>query len=194
MNDKLSKIAQILGLAMSSNSEVIELSTEAKLQDGTMIYTEADAFVVGAVVEVVAEDGSKSLAPVGEHILEDGSAVVVDEAGIILEVKPAMEDEASDEAEVIVEEEMSEEVSEEEVIENEVKEFMVSEEEYSALLDRVAQLEEVLLGAVEALNSSNKTLTETVEKLSAQPAAEPIKRKIPVKENNALAGLKLGKK
>ena len=194
MNDKLSKIAQILGLALSSNSEVIELSTEAKLQDGTMVYTEADAFVVGSIVEVVAEDGSKSLAPVGEHILEDGSAVVVDEAGIILEVKPAMEDEASDEAEVIVEEEMSEEVSEEEVIENEVKEFMVSEEEYSALLDRVAQLEEVLLGAVEALNSSNKTLTETVEKLSAQPAAEPIKRKIPVKENNALAGLKLGKK
>ena len=90
--------------------------------------------------------------------------------------------------------EPTEEVSEEEVIENEVKEFMVSEEEYSALLDRVAQLEEVLLGAVEALNSSNKTLTETVEKLSAQPAAEPIKRKIPVKENNALAGLKLGKK
>jgi hypothetical protein len=194
MNDKLSKIAQILGLALSSNSEVIELSTEAKLQDGTMVYTEADAFVVGAIVEVVAEDGSKSLAPVGEHILEDGSTVVVDEAGVILEIKPAMEDEASDEAEVIVEEEMSEEVSEEEVIEDEVKEFMVSEEEYSALLDRVAQLEEVLLGAVEALNSSNKTLTETVEKLSAQPAAEPIKRKIPVKENNALAGLKLGKK
>ena len=58
MNEKLTKIASILGITLSSSEVVDEnLSIEAKLMDGTMIYTEADGFSVGATVMVVAEDG-----------------------------------------------------------------------------------------------------------------------------------------
>ena len=196
MNEKLKKIAQILNITLGSNEEVVNLSAEAKLADGTMISTEAEAFVEGAVVEIVDAEGAKSVAPVGEHTLEDGSIIVLDENGVIIEVKVAIEDEVSEEAEVVVEEELSEEKSEEEENQDEelVDEYMVSEEEIKALEERIASLEEVLLSAVEALNSSNNEITEKVEKLSAQPAAEPIKRTIPVKEANALKGLKLGRK
>ena len=190
MNEKLQTIAKILGLTLS-NSEVVDenLSVEAKLMDGTMIYTEADGFSVGATVMVVAEDGSKAPVFAGEHQLEDGSFIITDEAGVIIEVKPAAEDaaandeELSDDEKVVVKAEMTPE--EKTAIVNEVMQI---------LEPRIAALEEVLLGAVEALSKTNTDLSDRVEKLSAQPAALPVAKRIPVREDNALAGLKLGKK
>jgi nucleoside-triphosphatase THEP1 len=179
--NKLQKIAEILGLTLSSNEVVETLSAEGKLADGTVIKTEADGFVVGATVMVVLEDGSEVPAAAGEHILEDGNIIVVDEAGVIMEVKTPEGKVEGPEAPV--EEEMADEAT-----------FTLSEEDYNALVERIAKLEEVLLGAVEALNNTNKELVEKVETLSAAPGAAPVKTRKPIKEENALAGLKLPKR
>jgi hypothetical protein len=179
--NKLQKIAQILGLTLSSEEVVETLAAEGKLADGTRIFTDADAFVVGSAVQVETEEGMIP-APAGEHTLEDGNIIVVDEAGVILEIKaPEVEEEEP------VEEDLAEEVIEEE-------EFSFGKKDYEEMMKRIEKLEEVLLGAVEALNATNKELVEKVETLSAAPGAAPVKTRKPIKEENALAGLKLPKR
>lgn len=177
--NKLQKIAEILGLTLSSNEVVETLAAESKLMDGTRIFTEADAFIVGSAVQIETEEGMIP-APAGEHQMEDGNIIVVDEAGVIVEIKVPETEEVEDEP---VDEELADEVT-----------FTLSEEDYNALVERIAKLEEVLLGAVEALNNTNKELVEKVETLSAAPGAAPVKTRKPVKEENALVGLKLPKR
>jgi hypothetical protein len=183
--NKLETIAKILGITLSSSQVVEEtLAAEGKLADGTRIFTEADAFVVGSAVQIESEAGMIP-APAGQHVLEDGNIIVVDEAGVIVEIKVP-------EAEEVEEEELAEEEVEEEEIEEE--KFAFGKKDYDEMMERIQKLEEVLLGAVEALNNTNKELNEKVEALSAQPAAQPIKTRKPVVEENALAALKLPKR
>ena len=73
---------------------------EAKLKDGTIV--EVTELAVGGIVTI---EGAP--APVGEHILESGETIVLGDNGVIMEIKPKMEDEVSVEVEVPVVEDMS---------------------------------------------------------------------------------------
>jgi len=86
-------------LNLSNETEpVVEITEEPiklaqmKLKDGVTVL-EAESFEVGKEVVVVAEDGTKTPAPEGEHQLEDDSFIVVDAEGKITEVKPKAEEE-----------------------------------------------------------------------------------------------------
>lgn len=86
-------------LSLSNETEpVVEITDETvklaqmKLKDGVTVL-EAESFEVGKEVMVVAEDGTKTPAPEGEHQLEDDSFIVVDAEGKITEVKPKAEEE-----------------------------------------------------------------------------------------------------
>jgi hypothetical protein len=59
---------------------------QMKLNDGVTVL-EAASFEAGQEVNIVAEDGTTTPAPVGEHELEDGSILVITEAGMIAEIK-----------------------------------------------------------------------------------------------------------
>ena len=82
----------------TETTEVVEITEEPikmaqmKLKDGVTVL-EAESFEVGKEVVVVAEDGTKTPAPEGEHQLEDDSFIVVDAEGKITEVKPKAEEE-----------------------------------------------------------------------------------------------------
>jgi hypothetical protein len=89
--NKLNSIRVILGLQVKLASE--------KLKDGKTVV-EAEEFNPGAELMVVAEDGSKSPAPAGEHITESGKKIVVDEAGKIVSVEEAESGEAKIEIDV----------------------------------------------------------------------------------------------
>ena len=105
MNSKLERIASILGITLSSNVVEETLAAESKLMDGTRIFTDADAFVVGSAVQVETAEGMVP-APQGEHQMEDGNIIVVDEAGVILEIKaPEVEEEEPVEVELAEDEE-----------------------------------------------------------------------------------------
>lgn len=81
---KLNQVREILGMDIKLES--------AKLQDGVTVI-EYEKLEPGMPIFVVSEDGStKSPAPEGEHVLEDGTIVQVDAQGVIVEISSAEED------------------------------------------------------------------------------------------------------
>lgn len=101
---------QIKSLLFSDDAvvtnEVVTEFAEGVLADGTIV--KFDKLEAGGVISIVTDEGEVP-APVGEHELEDGTMIVIVEAGIIAEVK-AMEEEEVAEVEVEVVEEMSADV------------------------------------------------------------------------------------
>ena len=120
----------LVALGLDSKEEEISLSFQAKLEDGTIIVSEADELAEGVDISVLAEDGSVLPLPAGEYRTEDALLVVVEEEGIVASVSqeeaPA-EDEVSEEV-VEEEEEVAMEEVEEEVLEEEVVEEAPVEE------------------------------------------------------------------
>jgi hypothetical protein len=67
--------------------EVVEVQlAQMRLSDGVTVL-EAASFEAGQEVVIVAEDGTTTPAPVGEHELEDGNVLIITEAGIIAEIR-----------------------------------------------------------------------------------------------------------
>ncbi len=115
-NTVLGKIMTLLSLDKHEEKE--ENLTVARLADGTLV--ESPTFDVGETVEVISEDGTKSPAPNGEHLLE-----LKDESGNVNRIKIFTEDGIIKEREN-VEIEAEEEKKEEEMAD-------VSTEEVEAL-------------------------------------------------------------
>ena len=82
--EKLNQIKVILGLEVKLASD--------KLIDGTAV--EAEEFAPGFPLFVIAEDGTKSPAPAGEHETESGLKVEVDAEGKIISAETKAEEEA----------------------------------------------------------------------------------------------------
>ena len=109
---------------------------EQKLENGTVVS--AEAFEKGKEIFIVTDD-EKVAMPVGEYILEDGRLVVVEEEGIIADVRevsdevPAKEEETEDLEEE--KEEMSyatkEELAEVKTMVEEIKAMLEPKEEMS---------------------------------------------------------------
>lgn len=67
--------------------EVVEVQlAQMRLSDGVTVL-EAASFEAGQEVNIVAEDGTTTPAPVGEHELEDGNVLIITEAGLIAEIR-----------------------------------------------------------------------------------------------------------
>ena len=106
------QILKALGL-----SSEVKFEVQAKLVDGTIIVSTADALAEGADISVLTEDGTTIELPIGEYETEDGVTFVVEEAGVIATIG---------EAEVVEEEEAP---AEEEVVEAAEEEEVAAEEE-----------------------------------------------------------------
>lgn len=168
-NKIINSIAALLGLN-------VELE-QVKLVDGVTLI-EADSFEAGAGVFVVTEEGNVPV-PVGDYELETGQILVVQEEGIIFEIKD-MPSEAEEEmpAETPEGEMKKDNMSEgpkavKRTIESIVKETVFSRvEELStendALKNEIAELKK------EVELSSQKTAEAKEVELSEQPAATPI--------------------
>jgi hypothetical protein len=59
---------------------------EAKLMDGTVVKYDTPELVIGSMITVVTPDGEFP-APVGEHTLENGTIITVDETGKVIEIE-----------------------------------------------------------------------------------------------------------
>jgi len=78
-------------LALTPKQDEVKLGS-MKLMDGSVtIEFEGEEMKVGDAIWVTADDGTKVPVPVGEHTLEDGTILVVEQEGIVKEVKPASE-------------------------------------------------------------------------------------------------------
>jgi len=128
-NEMLNEIKTLLNIEVKLE--------EQKLENGTVVS--AEAFEKGKEIFIVTDD-EKVAMPVGEYILEDGRLVVVEEEGIIADVRevsdevPAKEEETED-LEEEVKEEMSyatkEELAEVKTMVEEIKAMLEPKEEMS---------------------------------------------------------------
>ena len=149
--EAIEKIKIMLGLEKTKE----KFEKTASLMDGTEVYVE-DEFIPGAQLSVITEEGLIP-APEGTHILENGTAVTVDAAGIIVEVSEA-------EAEA---EEMAEEVKEE--MAEEVKEEMTSE-----IVEAIAEVLAPIVSEMEKVKEELEKIKGDFNKFSAAPAANPV--------------------
>lgn len=74
-------------------TEEVKLEVEGKLADGTVIYTSAAEWGVGADVYTKDENGVAVPMMAGEYILEDGRTIVIGEDTKIAEIKEVMVEE-----------------------------------------------------------------------------------------------------
>ena len=149
------QILKALGL-----SSEVKFEVQAKLVDGTIIVSTADALAEGADISVLTEDGTTIELPIGEYETEDGITFVVEEAGVIASIG---------EAEVVEEEEAP--VEEEEVEAAELSEF-------DSLEKRIANLEVVIAELkgdteVEEEELAEETTEETTEEEITEPSENP---------------------
>ena len=144
-----------------SAEEVVEVKqmVEAILADGTSIYSDSDTWAPGVRVLSKDAEGNEVVVADGEYTTAEGVIVVVAD-GLLVELKPMVEEEPSVEIEIESEKQSTEVVAEESL-----------NAEVEGLLSLVAKLESELADAKKA----NENLSSEVTKLSAQPAATSIK-------------------
>lgn len=175
-NEVLNKIKSIVGVELAEEVNLAEM----KLQNGTVV--EAEKFEKGEAV-FIKSDEEKIALPVGEYILEDGRLLVVEEEGLIADMRDVSDDVPAKE------EEMSEEKKEE-------KEDMMPDDE-AAVYDwagmekriknleiAVAKLKEAKEGGdteVQAAKEEVKEELSTEVELSTE-TPEPIKHSPEIKE------------
>jgi len=150
---------------------------QMKLENGTVL--EADKFEAGNEIFIVTEDEKVAL-PVGEYVLEDGQTLVIEEEGIIKEMKSENEEE-----EVEVEVEAKEEEKEEMgyATKEELAEVKSMIEEIKAMLEPKEEMseepkeelsEEVKEEKQELSSDVVNEIPEEVKQELSEPAAEPI--------------------
>ena len=107
MKDTLEKIKTLLSIDNKESKEV-KMYAEMILDDGRVVATEDEQFMIGSEVFVVNDDGEASSLAAGSYTMEDGAKLTIDDDGKILDM--GEEKEAEDvEAEKEDKEEMAEE-------------------------------------------------------------------------------------
>jgi hypothetical protein len=166
----LTEVFKKIEMALAPSEDVApEVQEEVKVEMATMklangIVVEAESFEAGQNVFLIGEDDEKVAAPVGEHELEDGKILVIEEEGVIKEIKEATE-------EVVEEEPVAEEESTEMAEEMEY----VSKEEFTAAMTEIKEMIAAMMPKEE--QSAEEVVEEVVEEkveMSEVPAAKKV--------------------
>ena len=172
-NEVLNKIKSIVGVELAEEVNLAEM----KLQNGTVV--EAEKFEKGEAVFIKSDDEKIAL-PVGEYILEDGKLLVVEEEGLIADMRDVSDDVPAKEEEMA--EEKKEELAEDD--EAAVYDWAGMEKRIKNLEIAVAKLKEAKEGGdteVEAAKEEVKEELSTEVELSTE-TPEPIKHSPEIKE------------
>jgi len=163
-NEMITKIKEVLNL-----TEEVKLE-QLKLENGTIL--EADSFEAGKEVFIITEDEKVAL-PVGEYELEDGRSLIVEEVGLIAEIK-AEEEEKEEEVEAaehkeeemqyVTKQEFRKEMDE---LKKHIKDLMDHKDKEKMSADDLGNL------ITEEL--SKQEIPDEVQVELNKPAAEPIK-------------------
>ena len=155
MNSKetLNKVKTLLGLEVQLE--------ERKLENGTRF--EADSFEAGKEIFIITDEDERIAVPKGEYLLDDGFTVVVEEDGIISEVKEAVE-------------EVVEEVVEAPVVEEVEAAEEADVQDWKGMEIRIKNLEDAIADLKSRLSEKDEYSSEEKEvELSTQEIAKPIK-------------------
>lgn len=156
-----------------ANSEEQLAMVEGKLKNGAVVKYDLES----KEIYVIGQDGESVPAPVGEHELESGEVIIVNEAGKIAEIKEKPEVEV--EIEAAKEEEPKQDDKKEADKMNIEEEMSAIKEKYSDLEEKLANLEKKIdeMGKKEEKMSKIVALSaEVLEKIAKEPSAEPIQK------------------
>ena len=173
----LTEVFKKIEMALTPEDNAPEVQEEVKVEMATMklangVVLEAESFEAGENVFLLGEEDEKVAAPVGEHELEDGRILVIEEEGVIAEIR-----EASAEEEVVEEEsEVAEEMAEEEEM------AYVTKEEFEAA---VSEIKEMIAGmmpkeeqSAEEVEMTSEEVTEEVVEVEMSADEVPAAKKV----------------
>ena len=176
----------------------VKFYAEMVLEDGRVLATEDDQFMIGSKVFAINDDGEASSIEAGSYTMENGSKITIDENSKILDLgeeKEAEETEASEEelSEEVVEESKEEELAEEadvadwkgmeiriKNLEDAVADLKADKVEASAELseekteDNTEEKTEMSSELIGELTTQIEELKSKIVELSGQPAEEGI--------------------
>ena len=148
-----------------------EIQEEVKVEMATMklaggVVVEAESFEAGQNVFLIGEDDQKVAAPVGEHELEDGRMLIIEEEGVIAEIREAAE-------EVKEEEPVEEEMAEEEMAYVSKEEFTAAIDEIKAMIQEMGKEKEEM-ASEEVIEEIKEEVTEVEMSADEAPAAKKV--------------------
>ncbi len=163
--EALLKIKAMFAEAQQAPEVAVSNFAEYVLASGVKVMV--DKLEIGGKVTIVDEQGNEAPAPVGEHTLADGTVIVLDEAGTILEIKtPEVEVEIeAPETEVEL---MKKKVAEMEAQIEELKSY--KKEAEVKMSENLAQMSDKFSKAI-------TELTDVVIELTKTPSAQPTQPK-----------------
>jgi hypothetical protein len=153
---------------------------EQKLENGTLV--EAESFEKGKEIFILTDD-EKVAMPVGEYLLEDGRLVVIEEEGLIADVRE-VSDEAPEKEEVKDETEDLEE-KEEEMVEDDEADV----QDWEGMEKRIKNLEDAISDLKSKIGEKDMKEDEVEmeqEEVSRQPKSRTIKEEFNEEVNEAL--------
>jgi len=190
LQNRINELFNKFNLSLST-IEKTELMAEATLENGTIIYTDAETFEEGALVYVLNEEGEKIPLPEGDYTMEDGSVVSIGESGVVSKERsgtadgakadgnppktkqpaeaapkaPAKKVKKSKQDKLAVEDEI---IEEEKEVEEEVKDELMDDAYIIDLINRV--LDERFPAEIveEEMSAEDKAVTELKALLEAQ--------------------------
>jgi len=170
----LEKILNILKMKNQPKSYSVKMYAEMKLEDGRILATEDEQFMIGSKVFAVGDDGEANPLEAGSYTMENGNKMTIGDSSEILDL--GEEKEAED---VEASEEMSEENKEE--LEHEpghdeadVADWAGMEKRIKNLEDAVADLkaDKVEASAEEELSTEEQPIDEEKTEMSNEVIGE----------------------
>ena len=166
----IEKILNILKMKNEPKSYSVKFYAEMKLDDGRVIATEDEQFMIGSKVFAIGDDGEAEALSAGSYTMENGNKMTIGDSSEILDLgeeKEAEDVEAS-------EEELSEESKEEELAEDDeadVEDWAGMEKRIKNLEDAVADLK---ADKVEASAEVSEETEEDSEEEKTEMSSEVI--------------------
>jgi len=154
----MTTIEKIKKLLLSKEeSKETKMYAEMILDDGRVLATEDDQFMIGSTVMVVGDDGETSPLGAGSYTMSDGMKLTIDEDSKILDMGEEKE------AEGVEAEEEKEEM----------KEHEEEEDKFSALAKRIDELEKAVYGEhKEKMSEEVEEVEEVKEEVKEEEMVE----------------------
>jgi len=189
----IEKILNILKMKNEPKSYSVKMYAEMKLDDGRVVATEDEQFMIGSKVFAVGDEGEAEALTAGTYTMENGNKLSIGENSEILDLgeeAESVEEENKEEASAELSEEETELAEDDEAV---VEDWAGMEKRIKNLEDAVADLkaDKVEASAEELSEEDNKTemssevmgelmtqieeLKGKIVELSGEPATEGLK-------------------
>tara|TARA_R110000782_G_scaffold7345_1_gene24754 strand:- start:124 stop:837 length:714 start_codon:yes stop_codon:yes gene_type:complete len=94
--ERINEVFKRFNTGLTATDEVVavetKLESQAVLENGTEIYTDAESFEDGADVYIINDEGERIPLPEGEYILDDGTVLSIAEGGKVKDSEAKAED------------------------------------------------------------------------------------------------------